>query len=148
MDLKWIFSPTSSFKKFSNTKVLSKWTPRFKGVYSRDNFPNKIKDESYVINLDKYANVGTHWIVLFVSNNDAICCDSFGVGHVSKEIKKFIGNKNMQTYIFRIQANNSIMWWYLCIRFIDFMLAGKNLIEYTSLFLPYDLKKKKKKITL
>ena len=39
--------------------------PRFNGVYSRDNLPNKIKDGAYVINLDEYADVGTHWISLF-----------------------------------------------------------------------------------
>ena len=36
--------------------------PRLDGVYSRDNLPNKIKDGTYVINLDEYENVGTHWI--------------------------------------------------------------------------------------
>ena len=36
--------------------------PRLDRVYSRDNLPNKIKDGTYVINLDEYENVGTHWI--------------------------------------------------------------------------------------
>ena len=40
--------------------------PRFNGVYSRDN-PPKIKDWAYVINLDEYSDVGTHWIALYVS---------------------------------------------------------------------------------
>ena len=39
--------------------------PRFNGVFSRDNMPKKIKDGAYVINLDEYADVGTHWIALF-----------------------------------------------------------------------------------
>ena len=34
--------------------------PRFNGVYSRDNLPNKIKDRAYIINLDEYEDVGTH----------------------------------------------------------------------------------------
>ena len=38
---------------------------RFNGVYSRDNLPNKIKDGANVINLDKDADTGTHWIALF-----------------------------------------------------------------------------------
>ena len=37
--------------------------PRFNGVYSRYNLP-KIKDGAYVINLDEYSNIGTHWIAL------------------------------------------------------------------------------------
>ena len=39
--------------------------PRFNGVFSRDNLANEIKDSAYVINLDEYADVGTHWIALF-----------------------------------------------------------------------------------
>ena len=34
--------------------------PRFNGVFSRNNLSKKIKDRAYVINLDEYANVGTH----------------------------------------------------------------------------------------
>ena len=30
---------------------------------------------------------------------------------------------------------------YFCLRFIDFMLAGKKLADYTNLFSPYDFKK-------
>ena len=39
---------------------------RFNGVYSRDNLPNKIKDGTYVINLDEYSDIGTHWVALYV----------------------------------------------------------------------------------
>ena len=37
----------------------------FQGVYSRDNLPKTIKNEAYVINLDEYGYVGTHWIALY-----------------------------------------------------------------------------------
>ena len=60
--------------------------PRFNGVYSRDNLPKTIKNEEYAINLDSYANVGTHWIALYVTNNEVIYFDSFGVEHVPTEI--------------------------------------------------------------
>ena len=43
---------------------------RFIGVYSRDNFPKSIKDGAYAINLDEYADIGTYWIGLYVSNNN------------------------------------------------------------------------------
>ena len=32
---------------------------------------------------------------------------------------------------------------YVCIGFINFLFGGKTLIDYTSLFLPYDFEKKK-----
>ena len=68
--------------------------------------------------------------------NDIIYFDSFGVEHIPKEIKKFIGNKNIITNIYRIQAYDLIMCGYFCIGFIDFMLKGKSLLDYTNLFSP------------
>ena len=115
--------------------------PRFNSVYSRDNLPKTIKNGAYVINLDEYADAGTHWIALYVKNNEITYFDSFGVEHVPTEIKKFIGHQNIKTNIFRIQADNSIMCGYFCIGFIDFMFEGKSLIDFTSLFSPYDFKK-------
>ena len=99
--------------------------PRFNGVYSRDNLP-KIKDRAYVINLNEYSDIGTHWVALYVHSNDFTYFDSFGVEHIPKEIT-FINNKNIKTNIFRIQAYDSIMCRYFCIGFIDFMVAGKTL---------------------
>ena len=76
--------------------------PRFNDVYSRYNLPKTIKTGAYIINLDEYADVGTHWIALYLKNNEVISFDSFGVEHVPKKIKKFIGHKNTKTNIFRI----------------------------------------------
>ena len=53
--------------------------PRFNGVYSRNNLPEKIKDGAFVINLDQYADVGTHWIALLCSISEIVYFDSFGV---------------------------------------------------------------------
>ena len=87
--------------------------PKFNGVCSRDNLPNKIKDGTYVINLDEYSDIDTIWISLCVENNDIIYFDSFGVEHIPKEIIKFICNtslyKNIITNIFRTQAYDSII---------------------------------------
>ena len=67
--------------------------------------------------------------------------DSFGLENITKEIKIFISNKNTKTNIFRIQAYDSIICGYFCIGFIDFMLAGKTLTEFTNLFSPNNFKK-------
>ena len=82
--------------------------PKFNSVYSRTNLP-KIKHGTYAINLDEYESIGTHLIALHVNANNIICFNSFGVEHISKEIKKFIRNKNIVTNIYRIQAYTSIM---------------------------------------
>ena len=73
--------------------------------------------------------------------DEVIYFDSFGVEHISKEIKGFIGNKNTKANIYRIQANDSVMCGYFCIGLIGFMLAGKKLTDYTALFSPYDFNK-------
>ena len=114
---------------------------RFIGVYSRDNLPNKIKDGAYVINLDEYSDIGTHWIALYKNNKTVTCFDSFGVEHMPKEIKKFTNNKNIIANIFRIQACGSVMRGYFCIGFIDYMFMGKSLTDYNNLFSPNNFKK-------
>ena len=58
------FIPPHSLTNFEIQKYY-KNEARFNGVFSRNNLPKKIKDEAYVINLDEYANIGTHWIALF-----------------------------------------------------------------------------------
>ena len=118
--------------------------PRFNGVYSGDNLLKTIKNGAYVINRDEYEDVGTHWIVLHAKNNEVIYFDSFGVQHFSKEIKRFIGHKDIKTNIFRIQAYNSIMCGYFYIGFVDFVFANKTWIDFTSLFSPYDFEKNDK----
>ena len=115
--------------------------PRFNGVYSRDNLPNKITDGEYVINLDEYSDIGTHWIALYALNNNVTYFDSFGVEHILKKIIKFIGNRNIKTNIFRIQAHNPVMCGYLCIGFINFMLERKTLTDFTNLFSTNNFKK-------
>ena len=74
--------------------------PTFNVFFSRNNLPKKIEDGAYVINLDEYADVGTHWIALFCNRNEIVYFDSFGVEHAPKEIKEFIGNKNIKVNSF------------------------------------------------
>ena len=60
--------------------------PWFNGVYRRNNLPKKIKDGAYVINLDEYADVGTHWNALFCNRSEIVHFDSFCVEHVIKHL--------------------------------------------------------------
>ena len=119
--------------------------PRFNGVYSRDNLHDKVKYGPYVINLDQHSDLGTHWIALYILNNEVIYFDSFGVEHIPKEIKNFIRGSidkfTIVTNIFRIQAYDSVMCGCFCVVFIDFMLKGKSLTDFTNLFSPNYFKK-------
>ena len=79
---------------------------------------------------------------MYVHNNDVTYFDSFGVEHIPKEIKTFINRSlSIATNIFRIEAYDLIMCGYFCIGFIDFMLAGKTLTEFTNVFFTKELLK-------
>ena len=114
--------------------------PRFNGVHSRDNLPNKIKDGAYIVNLDEYSDIGTHWVALYVNNKTVTYFDSFGIEHIPKEIKKFVGNNGIVANIYRTQSYNSIMCGYFCIDFTNYILKGKSLTDFTNLFSPNDFK--------
>ena len=72
--------PLSIIEKYYQNEL------RFNGAYSRINFPKKIKDGAYVINLDEYADVGTQWIALFCKRSEIVYFNSFGVEHFHGEI--------------------------------------------------------------
>ena len=80
-----------------------------------------------------------------MSSHNVTYFDSFGAEYISKEIKKLIGNKNT-TNIYRIQAYDSVICGYFCIGFIDFMVKGKSLLDYTNLFFPHEYEKNDKVI--
>ena len=90
-------------------------------------------------------STGTHKIALCVNNDDITYLDSFRVERIPKEIWRFIGNKNMAN-IYRTEVFDSIICGYFCIGCIDFMLKGKNLLDYTNLFSPSEYEKNGKMI--
>ena len=100
---------------------------------------SKLKDGTYVINLNTFEAIGTHWIALYGNDDnrspsyDATYFDSFAVEHIPKEIKKFIENKNIITNLYKIQAYDSMMCGCFCIGLIDFKL-GKSLLDLKNIF--------------
>ena len=115
--------------------------PRFISVYSRDKLSYKIENGAYVINLDEYSDIGTHWIALYVNNKTVTYFDSFRIEHIPNEVKTFISNRNIISNIYRIQYHDLVMSGYFCIGFIDCMFIGKSLTDYTNLFSPNNFKK-------
>ena len=74
--------------------------PEFNVVYSKNNL-SKIKHGTYIINLDEYESLGIHLNALYVNAKNLTYFDSFGFEYIPKEIRKFIGNKNITTNIYR-----------------------------------------------
>ena len=67
------------------------------------------------------SDIRTHWIALYALNINVTFFYSFGVKNILKKSKKIIGNENIKTNIFRMQAYDSVMCGYFCIGFTDFM---------------------------
>ena len=114
--------------------------PRFMGVYSKNGLP-EWNEGAYVINLEDDTGVGSHWVALFIEGNRCMYFDSFGVEHVPREVVEFIRSDVVIKNIFRIQSYDSIMCGYYCIKFIEYMFAGKRLTDFTGLFSPNDFDK-------
>ena len=73
-------------------------------------------DEAYKINLNEYSDIATHWVALYVHNNNVTYFHSFGVEHIPKEIKTFIDcSLSIKANILRIQAYESIMCGYFAL---------------------------------
>ena len=115
------------------------WWTKFNGVFSENNHL-RIKDGAYTINLDYKQSKGTHWVSLFIERNATVYCDSFGIEYIPQEVSSKIKDKSITHNIFRIQSDDSIMCGYYCIAFIEYLIAGKSLIDYTNLFSPNDYK--------
>ena len=101
-------------KQVSDIQKYYQNEPKFIGVYSRNNLP-KIKDGTYVLDLNEYKSVWTHWLALYVNGDNGIYFHSFRLEHIPKEIKKFIGNRNIETNNFRVKALDSVLGGYFCI---------------------------------
>ena len=97
-----------------------------------------------MINLNDKKSKGTDWVSLFIDKYTAIYFDSFGIEYIPQEVLNKIRDKSITHNIFRIQDNESIMCGFYCIAFIEYMLAGKTLLDYTNLFSPNDYKKNDK----
>ena len=78
---------------------------------------------------------------MYALNKDVAYCNTFGVKHIPKWIKKFVDKSTAVTNIFRIQAYDSKMCGYFCIGFIDFIVKSKSLTDFTNLFLQNNFKK-------
>ena len=113
------------------------YNPKFNGVSSRKNLA-RINDGAYDINLDDKNSTGIHWVSLFINKNTAVYFDSFGIEYIIQEVNK-VKDKSVNHNTYRIQYNE--LCGLYCIAFIEYMLAGKTLLDHTDLFSPNDYKK-------
>ena len=96
----------------------------------------------YAINLYNKNTKGKHWVLLFIHKNVTIYFHSFSIECIPQEILNKIRNKSITHNIYRIQDNESIIFGFSCIGFIEYMLVGKTLLDNTNLLSPNDYKNK------
>ena len=112
-------------------------------AFSRNNLP-RIKHGTYVINLNNKKSKGTHWVSLLIDRNTAVYFDSFGIEYISQEVLNKLKDKSITHKMFRVQGNDSIIYDFHFIVFIEYMLAGKTLPDYFNLISLNDYKKNDK----
>ena len=105
---------------------------------------HRIKDGTYLINIDETNSKGTHWVSLFIDKNLAVYSDSFEIEYIPQKILNKIKDKSITHNIFRIRDNESVMCGFYYIAFMEYRFAGKTLLEYTDLFSVSDYKKNHK----
>ena len=94
--------------------------------------------------LDDKNSKGTHWASLFTNRTTAVYFDSFGIEYIPQEVLNKIKDISIAHNIFRIQDNETIICGFYSIAFIEYVLAGRVLLDYTNLFSPDDYKKNDK----
>ena len=102
-------------------------------TFSKDEIP-LIENKSLIFNLQNSNQIGSHWLSLS-RNNNIFIFDSFGIGHIPKNIYEIYKDFNIITNIYRIQHINSNLCGLFCVLFCLYKVNSKNkFIEFLNLF--------------
>ena len=116
-------------------KNLLKDEKYYLNTFSKDEIPLIENNESLIFNLHNSNEKGSHWIALSRTNNNIFIFDSFGIGHIPKNIYEIYKDFNIITNIYRIQDINSILCGLFSILFCLYKVNNKNkFIEFLNLF--------------
>ena len=111
--------------------------PNFKGVFTRDQLPEKIGNkESGIVNFNTSKEPGSHWVAYFREGSKKIYFDSFGQV-IPTEIQKYLKTKdeyrNNLPVIERntdvVQEPNTVICGHLCLYVLDNLSKGVNFQE-------------------
>ena len=104
-------------------------------TFSKDEIPLIENNESLIFHLQNSNEKGSHWIALSRKDNNIFIFDSFGIGHIPKNIYEIYKKFNIITNIYRIQDINSNLCGLFCVLFCLYKVNSKNrFIEFLNLF--------------
>ena len=115
--LHFVIKPLSNFDLMEWVKRLG--IKHFRGIYSRDGLPKKIRKECGIINLDDIQGPGTHWVCYRNINNVVEYFDPFGLIMPNEALEYFrTSGKRIVYSMDEIQNRNTVLCGYWCLYYL------------------------------
>ena len=107
----------------------------FRGIYSRDGLPYKIRKECGIINLDDIQGPGTHWVCY--RNLDSVLgkpvveyFDPFGLRMPNEALEYFrTARKRIVYSMDETQNRNTVLYGYWCLYYLFERQKGKSILD-------------------
>ena len=124
----FIIKPLSNFDLVEWIKRLG--IKHFRGIYSRDGLPRKIRKECGIINLDDIKGPGTHWVCYRNIDNVVEYFDPFGLIMPNEVLKYFHTSKKRIVYSMdEIQNRNTVLCGYWCLYYLFERQSGTSILD-------------------
>lgn len=102
----------------------------FRGIYTRDKLPPKIRKECGIINLDDSFGGGTHWVAYRNIDNLVEYFDPFGLRMPNEALKYFLtAGKPVEYSIDEIQNRSTVLCGYWCLYYLLERQKGSSILE-------------------
>ena len=123
-----VIKPLSNFELMDWVAKLG--IKHFRGIYSRDGLPRKIRKECGIINLDDIQGAGTHWVCY--RNLDSIVeyFDPFGLIMLNEALKYFNTSGKREVYsIDEIQNISTVLCGFWCLYYLYERQQGIDILS-------------------
>ena len=124
----FVIKPLSNFDLMEWVKKLG--IKHFRGIFSRDGLPNRIKKECGIINLDDITGPGTHWVCYRNIDNVVEYFDPFGLIMPNEVLNYFhTSGKQIVYSMDEIQNRNTVLCGYWCLYYLFERQRGTSILD-------------------